>query len=175
MTFLGRKIAGPQWARKSDLSDDEVPADIITKDLKTFENTLSFWASEEGALEPWRNAALAMGAACDRLESVDITWVAREDLAADGITLVSSEGDTPVADLRANHVDAARLDGVRLASVARRMALAVRNGEPMLRRISKSELATMLAEAVSKSRLRLEDLKDSVRVEVAAQLPKRGG
>jgi hypothetical protein len=174
VAFLGRKIAAAQWAKKPDFGDDEVPADTVTKDLRTFGNILSFWASEEGAPEPWRNAALAMGAASERLDSVDITWIGREELVEDGIALFATDGDTPVADLRTTHFDAARLDGHRLARVARRVALAVRGGEPRLRRITKSELATMLAEAVNSSRLRLEDLKDSVRAEVAARLPERG-
>jgi hypothetical protein len=174
VVFLGRKIARAQWARKPTFAEDEVPADTVTKDLRTSDNTLSFWAADDGATEPWQNAALAMGAASDRLDSVDITWIGRNDLAEDGIHLVDSNGDTPVTDLRARHVDAAHLDGFRLARVARLVALAVRGGEPRVRRITKSELATMLAEAVSNSRLRLEDLNEAVRPEVASRLPGQG-
>jgi len=167
--LIGRKVTGTQWARKADLGDEEVAADTVTKELRTTQNTLSFWSAADDR-EPWRNAALAMGAAAERLDSLDVAWINREVLVGDGVQVVDSEGETPVTDLRDKHADASRLDAFRLARVATQVARAVRSKPPQLRRVTRTELIAMLAEAVEGSRMRLEDLRENVRKEVQAKL-----
>jgi len=167
--LLGRKVTGTQWARKADLGHDEVAADTVTKELRTTHDTLSFWCAADDT-EPWKSAALAMGAAAERLDSLDIAWIDREALVGDGVQVVDSLGETPVADLRDKHADACRLDAFRLARVATHVARAVRSEPQQLRRVTRTELIAMVSEAVRADRVRLEDLNENVRKEVQAKL-----
>ena len=106
--FLARKINRAKWPGTEDLSAGEIPADAVTVDLRTQGNALSFWQcptdTDSGVVE----AALAIPAAGNRLEKLDIVWLADEELQSDGQTLIDTEGRTPVTDMVAMHVDVSR-------------------------------------------------------------------
>ena len=120
--FLVRKIARAKWdaTRNAErgLADGEISADAITADLRTLGGTLSFWRSSSEAAGDLEDAALAIAAAGQRLDRIEVVWLAIEDLHADGHILRDSPGQTPVADLAERHVDICQLDYVRLGKVA---------------------------------------------------------
>ena len=53
---------------------------------------------------------LAIAAAGDRLDKLDVVWLPDNELRADGHTLKDTEGRTPVADLTKQHVDICEID-----------------------------------------------------------------
>ena len=115
--FLARKIARAKWAAKDGLSESEIPADAVTADLKTQQNSLSFWRCPSDEKHDIEEAVLAIAAAGDRVDRLDIVWIADEELQADGQSLKDTAGRTPVTDMVAMHVDVSRLDYVRLGNV----------------------------------------------------------
>ena len=68
--FLARKITRAKWNPKNGLSAGEIPADAVTVDLRTRENSLSFWRCGLGEKEQVEEAALAIAAAGDRVDSL---------------------------------------------------------------------------------------------------------
>ena len=70
--------------RHPELSAEEIAADAVTVDLRTSGNTLSFWRCGNAAAAEVERVALVMAAAGDRIDRLDLVWIAEENLAADG-------------------------------------------------------------------------------------------
>ena len=167
--FLARKIARVKWdaARNSarGLAEGEISADAVTADLRTRDDTLSFWQCATDANDEVEDAVLAIAAAGERLDRLDVVWLAVEDLQEDGHTLRDSAGRTPVADLVERHVDICKLDYVRLGKVAQRVDGAIRHER--CRRFTKGRVKELLSTAVGQGRINPEALADSLRGEIA--------
>ena len=107
--FLARKISREKWdaIRNSSLglTAGEISADAVTGDLRTRDNALSVWHCRTDRNGDIEDAALAIAAAGDRLDKIDIVWLADEELRADGHILKVTRGITPIKDLADRHVD----------------------------------------------------------------------
>ena len=123
--FLARKITRAKWDTGQELSAGEISADAVTSDLRTKENTLSFWNCRTETNGDVEDAVLAIAAAGDRLDRLDVVWLAYDELQADGQTFRNTGGRTPVRELADRHVDVCKLDYTRLGKVARRVVAAI--------------------------------------------------
>ena len=148
------------------MSADEIPADAVTADLRTQRNALSFWQCPADTVDGVEEAALAIAAAGERVDKLDIVWLDDEELQNDGQTLRNSAGRTPVTSLADLHVEASRLDYVRLGNVARRVVAAIEANR--YRRLTRGRVKKLIAAAVEQGRVDLDALQDKVRTEVAA-------
>ena len=169
--FLARKITRAKWPNKAkwsdktELSADEIPADAVTADLRTRDNALSFWQCGAGTQIEVEDAALAIAAAGDRIDRLDLVWFADEELQNDGQTFRNTPGRTPIPELIRLHVDVHRLDYVRLGKVAHRVVDAIEGGQYV--RLTKARVTELLTEAVEQARVDPADLPGNIRVEVA--------
>ncbi|MDE0554264.1 MAG: hypothetical protein OXI24_08630, partial [Candidatus Poribacteria bacterium] len=123
--FLARKISRAKWETKEELSEGEISADAVTADLRTNDNMLSFWRCGSGMKAQVEDAALAIAAASDRVDKLDIVWVDEDELKTDGQTLEDTPGRTHVTELIDRHVDVCQLDYVRLGNVAHHVLTAI--------------------------------------------------
>ena len=78
MPYLSRKITRAKWERRDGLANGEIPADAVTADLRTTDNTLSFWTFEDASDEGIRATALVLATAADRVDRMDIVWVMQD-------------------------------------------------------------------------------------------------
>ncbi len=166
--FLARKITQAKWRPKKGFAKGEIAADAVTVDLKTQENSLSFWRCETEIREDLDLAVLAIAATRDRIEKIEIVWLTENDLRKDSLTLKKTEGRTPISELEGLHVDVCLLDYVRLGKIANRIATALENCR--WRRIPKGRVKMILVEAVEQNRVELADLKESIRAEIGESL-----
>ena len=127
--FLARKITRAKWDRRDGLAENEIPADAVTADLRTTNNTLSFWKCEAPSDEEIRQTVLALATEAERVDRIDVVWVEEDDFRAHSISLNPSDGRTPVASLRSRHVDVAKLDLGRLSVAATLLAQALAQGQ----------------------------------------------
>lgn len=164
--FLARKITRAKWLQGPRLGRGEIGADAVTADLRTSGNALSFWRCDSGVENQVERVALAMAAAGNRIDKLDVVWIAEGDLAADGQSWEATDGRTPVAELRNRHVDLQRLDYVRLGNVARRVAAAI--ASEWCLRFSRRRVKMLLVAAVQRGDLDLADLAERVRDEVGS-------
>ena len=156
--FLARKITRSKWEDRQDIGDDEISADAVTADLRTHGNTLSFWRCGDGKKHEVENVVLAMASAGQRLDKIEVVWVADKVLRhAVDQRLKSTDGRTPVADLVGRHVDVYGLDYVRLGGTAECIVAAL--AKDQYRRLSKNEVRGILITAIEMKRLKSEDLK----------------
>ena len=164
--FLARKITRTKWVATQELAAGEIPADAVTVDLKTQENSLSFWQCPTDTASDVNEAALAIAAGRERVDRLDIVWLADEELQADGQTLRNIEGRTPVTDMAAMHVDVSRLDYVRLGRVACRVVTAIEADR--YRRLTRARVKRLIVAAVGQGRIGRDTLHDRLRAEVAS-------
>ena len=167
---MARKISEAKWrtSPEPEWSEGEIPADAVTIDLRTRENTLSFWRCGDGSEAEVEEAALAMAAGGDHIETVVMVWFLEEDLESAGLRITPNDGETTVEDLVALHVDSPHLDYGRLGEVARFVAGAVADGR--LRRIKRKDVKGLLLRAVRGGRARLDDFEERVRQELQKAL-----
>ena len=166
--FLARKISRAKWEAKEELSEGEISADAVTVDLHTKGNTLSFWRCGGGREVEVEEAALAIAAAGQRVDKIDIVWVDENELKTDGQTLEDTPGRTHVTELINRHVDVCRLDYVRLGNVAHRVLAAIE--EDRWTRLSKGRITEILVAAVEQGRVNLDDLQQGVQKQVNRSL-----
>ena len=164
--FLARKITRAKWT-SAHLGAREIPADAVTADLRTRSNTLSFWQCGNGTEDELNEAVLALAAGGERVENIEIVWLAYDELRADGQSLDITAGRTPVAELVERHVDLFLLDYVRLGKVADRVVAALEQGRH--RRVTRPRVLRLLANAVRQRRLDPSDLQEKVRSAVETQ------
>ena len=166
--FLARKITRAKWETKQGFADGEIQADAVTADLRTQENSLSFWQCGDGTRGEVEKAALALAAGFERVDKLEIVWIFEDELRADGQNWAETAGRTPVTDLNNLHVDLSRLDFVRLGKVANLVATAI--ADRRYHRISKGDVTKLLASAVRQDRVKLDALEIKVRMEVSKLL-----
>ena len=162
--LLARKITRAKWESKEGLSKEEIPADAVTVDLRTSDNVLSFWKCRSNSRENIEDVALAIAAAGNRVERLDLVWIADDKLQDDGQTWKDTDGRTPVRDLVKQHVDVYRLDCVRLGKIASRIATAIAADGHL--RLTKTAVTKLLATAVKQERIDLDRLEEKVKAEV---------
>ena len=166
--FLARKITQAKWRPKKGFAKGEIAADAVTADLKTQDNSLSFWRCATATTDDLEKAALAIAATRNRVEKLEIVWLTDDDLRDDDQTLIDTEGKTPVPELTGLHVDVCRLDYVRLGKVVSRIAIALENCRWC--RISKGRVKKLLVGVVEQRRVELADLQESIQTEVRESL-----
>lgn len=162
--FLARKISLAKWSKQSELEVGEISADAVTLDLKTQDNKLSFWRCGDGKRAGVNEAALAIAAACDRIDRIDVVWLAVGELQGDGQTLKNTMGRTPVLGLDELHVDVCRLDYWRLGKVAQLIFTAIQKDQHL--RLRKACVKDLLTKAAEQGRIDPAGLKDHVRKEL---------
>ena len=162
--FLARKISRAKWTNDRGLAQGEISADAVTGDLRTQGNKLSFWRCNTDTNRDVEDAALAIAAAGERVDRLDIVWVPGDQLVSDGQTLIDSRGRTPVSEMVDQHVDVCRLDYVRLGSLARCVVSAIENRR--CQRLTKGRIKKLLSTAVKQGRIELDDLADALRTEI---------
>ena len=156
--FLARKITRSKWEDRQDIGDDEISADAVTADLRTHGKTLSFWRCGDGKKHEVEDVVLAMASAGQRLDKIEVVWVADKVLrdAADQ-RLKSTNGRTPVADLVNQHVDLHGLDYGRLGATAKCIVAAL--AKDQYRVLSKKKVKNILIKAIEMKRLKPEGLQ----------------
>lgn len=162
--FLARKIARAKWTPKPDWSEGEISADAVTGDLRTHNNSLSFWRCHTETNGDVEEAVLAIAAARDRIDKLDIVWLVDDDLRADGQTLRNSDGRTPIKDLTDKHVDVCKLDYIRLGKVACRVVTAIEDNRWC--RLRRTHVKELLLRAIEEGRVELDALAASIQDEI---------
>jgi hypothetical protein len=160
--MLVRKIDRNKWMNGDDVIEP-IPADAITNCLRTKGNTLSVWkVNSERELE---EAVLAIASSQDHLETIDVVWLDDDYFVKCKVNVEQTDGLTKIKDLAHTHRDLASLDLWTLGMVAQHVAESIKRNR--IKRYTAASLKKILKDAVSKNRLNLSDLKDSVQKKMA--------
>jgi hypothetical protein len=150
MSLLVRKISRGKWPDDNNCSLENIPGDAIS-DLRTFNNTLSFWyvTSEDDLKEAI--IALASGSKIDTVEKIDIVWVDIQQLLDKDVKIVSSPGDTAIDDLAETHRDVCNLTYSSLGIVSKIILDSIHKGQ--YKRMGKTTVKDYLIEALNTGRI----------------------
>jgi hypothetical protein len=168
---LTRKISRAKW-HAEDLAKGEIPADALSADLRTAGNILSFWSGASAADSDVARAVLAIAAAADRLDRMDVAWIDESVVEKHGIDTAVTPGRTPIESLQTSHVDLIHLDVKRLGTVAELISAAIERGDH--RRMTKKQIVVIMVEAVHDHVVALDDLPPRVREAVQKSLNRAG-
>lgn len=159
MPLLVRKVDKGKWMQNDIVNGADVSADAITHCMRTANNKISVWEIDsEGNSE---EAVLAMVAAHEHLETIDVVLMNRDYLTENGINCVNSEGRTAVTDLINRHRDLDSLTFKKLGIIAYHIVDGIKNDK--IKRYTIGQQKEILKKAISTSRLNPDDLKNSVK------------
>lgn len=147
--LLGKQISRSKWD-KSNLKEPAIPADAVV-DLRTQQNTLSFWRCGTTAEPKKENIVLAMALASGDRKlggSVDFVFIPETAFHSNGILTSDTPGNTLVKSLVAEHVDAVELSLEGIGIVARVIDDAISNNHSI--RYSRGEIANIIIKACAK-------------------------
>lgn len=125
---LVRKVATQKWRSAQWARADHLPADAFA-DLRTTDNTLSFWRVGDSP-EELDEAILAILGTLTRVDKIEVLALPVE--AFDGLSYMEIPGDSCVTELNNLHVDLVELNQVSLIEAASRLAPAIFNNEARL-------------------------------------------
>ena len=162
MSLFIRKIDKGKWLQKDIPLDEDVPADAITKCMKTDHNTLSVWEiSDEDNID---EAVLAIVSGGQHLDAIDVAPINTEHLEENKIDYIRTGGRTPVKELVDTHRDLSNLSYKKLGIVAYHIADKIKDNQ--VKRYTRGRLKEILRDAIEKGRLRADELDDSIRKEL---------
>lgn len=164
MAFFVRKITRAKWP-ESEVSVEEIPADVISIDLRTQQNRLSFWRIE--TLDDLEKAALALAVSSNTksIEKIDVVYISEEEIRAAGIVIDNnSPGDTVVGDLMKLHCDFCELNYGSLG----RISILINNNMQgnHYKRYSRKELRGMVGKAFRDQRICQDKCKEELFSEI---------
>lgn len=162
--LLVRKVNWAKW--KPGARPGEIRADAVTVDLRTKDDTLSFWAvggSGPPTPDELANIALALAFGLLRPDKIELVCVPAEALTAAGIEIEATPGATPVADLRNRHRDAVRLDLDRLGAAARLVAEVIRSRADAVIAYKRDRIEAAMKQALSSGKVALAEVNEQLR------------
>lgn len=168
--FLARSVSTAKWRARLHIAEHEIPADAVTSDMRTGDNTLSFWLydpDKDGSLD---DVALALASVRDHIQRLDLVWLEHQQIEQMNLKIAATPGDTPARHLQQNHRDVVGIDVARLADLARGVADAVSNNQT--RRFTERQIQQLLHKAAEENLIARSELKQSVVARIA-QSPDR--
>ena len=166
--FLVRKIARAKWDSK-EFPVEKIQADAITVDLRTRENSLSFWKSPAADDNSINDVALAMAATAAKLDAIDLVWFPYKNLR-EKLAWEDTLGETPFGEMATQHIDACQLDYEALGEIAHCITAAIKKQQR--KRLAPRAIANLLASAVREERIKFDQLSEKVRKSVSDALQK---
>lgn len=162
MQRLVRKINKSKWLQVDIFTDYDVSADAITNCLKTTKNTLSVWSIEDDNFI--ESAVLAIVASQDRLETIDVV-ILEESILEKDITIIESDGLTPVLSLVKSHRDLGELTFAKLEIIKNHIVDRIRSEKCI--RYTKGKTKQILLKAIDEGILKIDDLNESMKSKIS--------
>ncbi|MBR4908838.1 MAG: hypothetical protein IKZ43_07495 [Acidaminococcaceae bacterium] len=157
--FFSRKIARAKWEKAKELCGnpdniDSFPADTLTADLRTSENTLSIWCVED-----LDDVVLAMMSnEQSKLETISILYF--EDI--NELKTHDTPGNTKIEELKSKHKDIYDLNYKELGTVAKKFLKAYVNNK--YKTYYKKDIQKVLNDSIRKKRVDKTIFNESIRV-----------
>lgn len=156
-----RKISRGKWEKalelcgnNEDLNIDFFPADTLTSELRTSDNTLSIWR-----VNSLDDAVLAMMS--NEHSSLETIYILHTiNLPESDFQIKNTDGNTVVEDLIHNHVDIVNLNYSSIGKVAKFFLQKFQSGN--YKKYSPSDIKKILNTAIKNGRLKPEKLNDKV-------------
>lgn len=154
MNYLARKITRAKWVRAGNRMDPSaIRADAITACLRTFNDTLSVWECDD-AQDDIKEAMLALAAAGNQVDKIDVVLLRKDELATATVTTESTteSARTAVADLAQRHFDIVSVEMSRLSAISSLIAGRVRS-DSQCYQLTRRQVAQLIYDAAANGRV----------------------
>jgi hypothetical protein len=170
---LLRLIRQSRWDRPETLdwlADGEIPADPLGDFANTNDNRLSVWcvADDQNDLN---DVLAALAASREKADKLDFALFDYEHLYAARIEARETAGQTPDKEVNRRHRDLAHLSAEKVLVLTRKV-WQVNDG---LKRVDQRAAVQLVAMAVSRGRILLEELRPKLRDDVRSWLGEKSG
>ena len=162
--FLARSVTAAKWKKRRVGRQTRVPADGLTSDFRVQDDCLSFWACETNEVASLEQVVLALAAARDRIDWLDLVWIDQATITTARAKVVESLGETPAISVREHHRDVTGLGLSGVAKLANGVAKAV-NGT-QTKRWTRAEVQKILVDAARNRGLDVNQLKEDIRTKL---------
>lgn len=160
MPRLIRKISSlAKWTTPHWACIDNIPSDAISGDLRTINNTLSFWRIPGDDAAANDDALLALLGTMQRLDKIDVVYVEEQDLSP--IAIRSTLGDTFFEKASSLHVDLEELCFHSLGQAAKVIGAEVFGGRSV--RLTRLDVKKRILAAVEAKKVSAEAIPSSLR------------
>lgn len=168
MVALVRKIQRSKWTKNLDKYNEtgEVTPYPVTNDMKTCaNNTLSVWEINDDDDDELENIVLTIASMRDSLQALDIVIFSKDKISKSGISIVESEGKTPLEDFNSYHRDLNNLSLADIEYISNEIIkyVILSNDEPdeVTMRFTRSTLRKMYIKKIKAGVIDIDDLNES--------------
>jgi len=169
MSYLVRKITRGKWL--SDKTKDnpfDISSDAITADLRSRGNTLSVWEVEQEA--DIKEAVIALATAGDRLDTIDVVWIPKNELQEKQIECIDTPGNTPIKTLQNTHIDLSSMNYFKIGLFAESIINNI--AAKRIKRYSAGDLKKLFKAAIQDGTLSKADLSEKIQETLEPKLNK---
>ncbi len=183
MSILARKTTISKWQKAVNFCQNNVeklPADVITSDLKTFNNTLSTWKinfnEKDEILIDDVVIALLTGPKVEHIETIDLIFIDTDRY--NQFEYKNTDGDTLVESLKKRHYDVCNLNLKTLGEFCIIYLDAINginansNEKLMVKKISKAEVIKIIRKALKEKRVSLNNFSEKMQDKVKKIMEK---
>jgi hypothetical protein len=171
--MLVRWVKRARWESRRQVGRQGIPADAVTADLQTKGNTLSVWRCSNSTEDELRAVVVACAAERDNVDRVELAWITVKFARKKKLEVRLTPSGTRLASLANRHHDLVDLDLLCLVRVASLFARGLVNEQ--YRSYTRSEVKTILVDAVRRKVIALEELSEGVQAEVRRVMGNAGG
>jgi hypothetical protein len=158
MHYLARKIQRAKWDPSPNIPAEEIRADAITGGcLKTSDDNLSLWQCRDSR-EDVEEIALVLASTMNKIEGIHIVLLNKELLRNSKLSLESTQGITPIEDLRGRHIDLTNLTMRKVCKIAEHVKAALPI-QSQFYQFTRAQIREILRRAIESDRIKLEQLR----------------
>lgn len=154
-SILMRKISAAKWREHIESKDFAVSADAITSCLKTKENKLSCWNTDD--LE---DVVLIFALTLSKLARIDIVKFEESFFSENDMELVKSPGITKVGHMIELHKDIIHLDYKKLGIISDEIKNKSYAEDAYIIEYEKGEVKKLLIKALEQKTIKKEDINE---------------
>jgi hypothetical protein len=152
---------------------DEIPADAASTDLRTSNNTLSWWECSHTSTDV-SEVVLAIASSMKVIEGMHLVLLPKVDVANEGVDLqvTPEHARIPIVELRHRHFDFANLTVGQVYHIAKKITASLQHAA-LFHSLTRRQVLDILCDAVSFGRLSLHDLDERARGEVQNRIRQK--
>ena len=166
MAFYVRKIARAKWSlidKSNDNIIENYRADAIANDMRTYDDTLSFWKANSLSNEDLEPIIVINSLLGDNIKKIDLLCIPEELI--EGFSLQQMDGDTVVNEYKGLHYNIISLSIKKLVEFAGEVvlkAILLSDDHPeYIQRIPEQLQLKLVNNWIEKGKINFNDLKDS--------------
>jgi len=164
MSYFIRRVTGKYWSFKCPNSMKKLPADLITMDMRTEDNSFSLYKIEKNNF--LNKVILGLAINRERIQKLQYIRIDESRIKSEKFKIQKTDGHTKLDVVNNNHFDIINLKSHTIVELAWFLAKIVEKGDTET--IPKQEIKKMITEAINCGEIDISVLTKNVQEEITA-------